>query len=130
MELLEGYYKTKNNFYDILEVCMQHIIFCWVYLLCSNCLGCRGENNCHWCIWYISCDCAVWRFWYKKIYFETLSIPFVNFVPFSGEAFEEVKEKSGEERYNVKLTLSFVDTKFVELGIITENGKHCFTKGV
>ena len=66
----------------------------------------------------------------KKIYFETLSIPFVNSVPFSGEAFEEVKEKSGEERYNVKLTLSFVDTKFVELGIITENGKHCFTKGV
>ena len=61
-----------------------------------------------------------------------LSIPFcqfVNSVLFSGEAFEEVKEKSGEERYNVKLTLSFVDTKFVELGIITENGKHCFTKG-
>ena len=61
---------------------------------------------------------------------KSLSIPFVNSVPFSGEAFEEVKEKSGEERYNVKLTLSFVDTKFVELGIITENGKHCFTKGV
>ena len=61
---------------------------------------------------------------------KTLSIPFVNSVPFSGEAFEEVKEKSGEEKYNIKLTLSFVDTKFVELGIITENGKHCFTKGV
>ena len=58
---------------------------------------------------------------------------------YSGEAFEEVKEISGKERYNFQLTLYWNEeeqkkgeegNKFVELGIITQDGKHCYTKGL
>ena len=58
---------------------------------------------------------------------------------YSGEAFEEVKEISGQERYNFKLTLYWNEeeqkkgeegNKFVELGIITQGGAQCYTKGL
>ena len=58
---------------------------------------------------------------------------------YSGEAFDEVKEISGQERYNFKLTLYWNEeeqkkgeegNKFVELGIITQDGAHCYTKGL
>ena len=63
----------------------------------------------------------------------------VHVMSFSGEAFEEVKEISGKERYNFQLTLYWNEeeqkkgeegNKFVELGIITQDGTHCYTKGL
>ena len=50
-----------------------------------------------------------------------------------------MKEISGKERYNFQLTLYWNEeeqkkgeegNKFVELGIITQDGKHCYTKGL
>ena len=50
-----------------------------------------------------------------------------------------MKEISGKERYNFQLTLYWNEeeqkkgedgNKFVELGIITQDGTHCYTKGL
>ena len=50
-----------------------------------------------------------------------------------------MKEISGKERYNFQLTLYWNEeeqkkgeegNKFVELGIITQDGAHCYTKGL
>ena len=50
-----------------------------------------------------------------------------------------MKEISGKERYNFQLTLYWNEeeqkkgeegNKFVELGIITQDGTQCYTKGL
>ena len=58
-----------------------------------------------------------------------------------GEAYDEVKEKAGHwtERYNVQIKIIWneemgegfkeIVDKFVELGILKENGDGCYTKG-
>ena len=58
-----------------------------------------------------------------------------------GEAYDEVKEKAGHwtERYNVQIKIIWneemgegfkeIVDKFVELGILKENGEGCYTKG-
>ena len=52
----------------------------------------------------------------------------------SGEAFNEIKEKTCEESYNVKFTLYWGDkvedgNNFVQLGVVTDEGQQCFSKG-
>ena len=58
-----------------------------------------------------------------------------------GEAYDEVKEKAGHwtERYNVQVKIIWneemgegfkeIVDKFVELGILKDNGEGCYTKG-